>query len=126
MDSSRGIEGSDLYADIGPAFTGVLRFSSRLDLTIASSSTFAIKIVRIGMEWGSQSSMRASYTRARIYVHIYIYTGRFRIQYEGSVVLPLPLSLPPAFPLSDTIYQRLTVREFLLTERGAKIRITRV
>lgn len=101
----------------GP-FTGVLRFSSCLDLTIASS-TFAIKIVRVGMEWGSQSSMRTVYP-AREYM--YTYTGGFRIQCTGIRAAVFPPFSPPLSPspLSDTIYQRLTVQEFLLTEREAQ------
>jgi len=78
----------------GP-FTGVLRFSSCLDLTIASS-TFAIKIVRVGMEWGSQSSMRTVYP-AREYM--YTYTGGFRIQCTGIRAAVFPPFSPPCPPL---------------------------
>lgn len=91
----------------GPVFTGVLRFSSCLDLTIASS-TFAIKIVRAGMKRGFPviHAYRVSRVNIRTCIRVdFVSSTRIR---AAVFSLPLPPSLLPPSPLSDTIYQRLT------------------
>lgn len=116
-DSSRGIEGSDLYAD--RARSRVFSVSPRASISRSRRRHSRSRSSASGWNGVPSHPCVPYIPRANI-------CTRIRVDFVSSVrefvLLSSPLLSPPLSPspLSDTIYQRLTVQEFLLTEREAQ------